>query len=85
VEPFREYKRAGAHSTVDIEADTPILAEKMYQELGVNIWFISFVESRPFMEASAKGDGWYINTTDAAQLVPIFEKIAQSLPISIVN
>jgi hypothetical protein len=82
---FRQYKRSGSHSTSQIETDTPILAENMYRQLDVNIWFISFVESRPFMANSAKGDGWYTNTNDSSQIIPIFEKIARSLPVSIVE
>lgn len=83
-EPFRQYKYSGSHSIAQIERDTPIVAQRMYNNLGVNTWFVSFRDDRPFMAASATGDGWYAHTTNASDIVPIFEEIARTLPVSIV-
>lgn len=82
---FRQYKRSGSHTTAQIEADTPVMARQMYQNLGVNTWFVSFVESRPFMAQSAMGDGWYTVTNTASDIIPIFEEIARALPIAVVE
>lgn len=82
---WKEYKRSGAHSVSQIQAETPVAAQAMYTDYGVNIWFLSFVESGQFMADSVTGDGWYAVITNSAQLVPVFRKIAQSLPVSIVQ
>ena len=82
---FREYKRTTSHSTAQIETDTVSLANQMYTNQGVNTWFVSFVEYRAFMENAATGDGWFSLATSSADIVPIFEEIARSLPVSIVN
>ncbi|HNC95258.1 MAG TPA: hypothetical protein PKW90_03975, partial [Myxococcota bacterium] len=84
-EPFREYKYPGAHYTPEIERDTPVVAQRIYNNLGVNTWFVSFRDDRPFMASSVTGDGWYAHTTNAADIIPIFQEIARSLPVSIVN
>lgn len=82
---FREYKRTTSHTTAQIETDTVTLANQMYNDLGVNTWFVSFVEYRAFMENAATGDGWFSLASSSADIVPIFEEIARSLPVSIVN
>jgi hypothetical protein len=85
VEPFRQYKYVGSHSSTQIERDTPIAAQQLYADLGVNTWFVSFRDDRPFMANSVTGDGWYAHTTNASDIIPIFLEIARSLPVSIVN
>jgi Mg-chelatase subunit ChlD len=82
---FREYRRTSSHSDSAIRTDTPALARQMYTDLGVNTWFVSFVEHGTFMEQSAQGDGWFDLAETSAEIVPIFEEIARSLPITIVD
>lgn len=82
---YREYKRSTSHSTSQITADTPVLAQAMYNDLNVNTWFVSFVEEGTFMENSAKGDGWFELAETADEIVPIFERIAHSLPAAVVE
>ncbi len=37
------------------------------------------------MESMTQGDGYYVNTSDSAALVDIFEDIAESLPLALVE
>lgn len=82
---FREYKYTGSRSVSQIESGTQSLANTMYTTDGINIWFISFVESASFMSASSKGDGYFTVTPDASALESIFRRIARSLPVTVVE
>lgn len=82
---FREYAFSGSRSVSQIESGTQSLANSMYTRDGINIWFISFVESAAFMPASTKGDGYFAVTPDASQLESIFRRIARSLPVTVVE
>lgn len=85
VEPFRQFKYSGSHSAAQIERDTPLATQALHTDLGVNTWFVSFRDDRPFMANAVTGDGWYAYTNNASDIVPIFEEIARSLPVAIVN
>lgn len=82
---WREYKRTSAHTQAQIEADTVSLAESMYTAQNVNTWFISFVSYGAFMEDASKGDGYFKLTTDANDIIPVFDRIARSLPVAVVE
>ena len=43
------------------------------------------MQNDPFMETMPKGIGYYTNTSNSAALVTIFEDIANSLPMAIVQ
>lgn len=68
-----------------IESQTVTLADSMYANLGVNIWFISFVDYRSFMESASQGDGWFTLTSNSADIITVFRTIARSLPIAVVE
>lgn len=82
---FREYKRSSSHTTSQIQTDTPLLAQEMYTEDGIHIWFVSFRDYGSFMEDSAQGDGYFVRTNNSNELINIFEEIARSLPVAIVE
>lgn len=82
---WREYRGPVPHSTTQIKNDSVATTQAMWNEMRVNTWVVSFVQDDPFMEAMCQGDGYYAHTNDAAALVPIFEKIARSLPLAIVE
>ncbi len=82
---WREYQGAVPHSTSAIKTESNLLTDAMYDDLGVNTWVVSFVADDAFMETMPKGIGYYVNTTDSSALVPIFEDIANSLPMAIVQ
>jgi hypothetical protein len=79
------------HTTVEIVAESPLLAQQMNTQEGVNVWAISFVQDLPSpMSAQdgsglAQGDGYYVRTSDPAQLITLFEEIADGLPIAVVR
>lgn len=82
---FREYKRSGGHSQAAIEADAVSLANRMYEEDHVNIWFVSFVQYRAFMESASQGDGYFDLAATSAEIVDIFAQIGRSLPVTVVQ
>jgi hypothetical protein len=82
---WREFQGTVPHSTAQIRSDSNALTQDMYDDLGVNTWVVSFVAHESFMGTMPKGIGYYANTSDSAALVPIFEDIANSLPMAIVQ
>lgn len=82
---WREYKRATNHTTSQIKTDTPVVAQDLYEDLGVNVWFVSFVEHHSFMEDAAQGEGWFELAETSDEIVEIFEQIAHSLPVAVVE
>jgi hypothetical protein len=61
------------------------LAADLHDEYGANIWFVSFVEDHAYFANVAQGDGWYEVANSAADLTDIYDKIAKSLPQTIVE
>ncbi len=84
-ERWREYRGPVPHTTTNIRADSVALTQDMWDEMQVHTWVVSFVSDAQFMDDMTTGQGWYSNTSSAAALVPIFEDIANSLPIAIVE
>ena len=85
VEPWRSFAKGSNHTKPQIEADMQSLAATLHDTYGVNIWFVSFVEDHPYFVNVAQGDGWYEVANDAADLTDIYDKIAKSLPQTIVE
>lgn len=82
---FREYNNPDPHSTIQIEDDTPTLVQSLAATSGVNVWFISYAQGATFMEASIAGDGWYVLTSDPADISTELQAIAHSFPITVVK
>ncbi len=82
---WREYRAPVPHSTSAIKRDVVKMTEDMWTDLEVHTWVVSFVKDDAFMEDMVQGYGYYANTSDSSELVDIFEDIAQSLPIAIVE
>ena len=82
---WREYQGPAPHSTSGIKSDSVALAEDLYANDEVNTWVVSFVQDDVFMHQMAQGDGYFINTKDASALVEIFQQIANSLPMAVVE
>ena len=82
---WRQFRGPVPHSSAQVRSESNVLTQQMYDELGVNTWVVSFVENDAFMETMPKGLGYYVNTSSSAALVPIFEDIANSLPMAIVQ
>lgn len=73
------------HSTGAVKTESVAMAEDMWDELEVHTWVVSFVADDIFVENMTNGDGYYVNTRDSRALVDIFETIAGSLPLAIVE
>jgi hypothetical protein len=82
---FRQFARSGGHTTSEIERDTVASSQQLYAEEAVNVWFVSFVEYRAFMETAAQGDGYFRLASTSDEIVEIFERIARSLPVTVVQ
>ncbi len=82
---WTEYKAAVPHSTTNIKTDSVALAGDMWDEQQANIWVVSFVQYDSFMESMVQGDGYFTLTSDSSALVDIFEGVANSLPLAIVE
>jgi hypothetical protein len=86
VDPLRYLVGARPHSTTAIENDSVAKAHALYTDLGASTWVVSFVANRPFLgNMTTEGDGYYELTNSAANIVPLFEDIAESLPLAIVE
>jgi Flp pilus assembly protein TadG len=85
VDPWRRFARGSNHTKPQIEADMQTLAADLHDEYGANIWFVSFVEDHAYFANVAQGDGWYEVANSAADLTDIYDKIAKSLPQTIVE
>ncbi|MES2642371.1 MAG: TadG family pilus assembly protein [Myxococcota bacterium] len=82
---WREYVGPRPHSVAQIKADSNTLTQEMYDTLGVNTWVVSFRDDNSFMHTMPKGVGYYTLTSDSSALAGIFEDIANSLPMAIVE
>lgn len=82
---WRQYKRSTSHSVAQIKADTVTATTSLYNDLGVNTWFVSFVTSDTFMQNASKGDGFFATASTASQIIPIFDQISRSMPIAVVE
>ena len=84
-EPWREWRGPVPHSTTDVKNESVDIASEMWEDDEVHTWVVSFVADDIFMENMTNGDGYYVNTRDSSALVDIFETIAASLPLAIVD
>jgi Flp pilus assembly protein TadG len=85
VEPWRSFAKGSSHTKPQIEADMQSIAATLHDTYGANIWFVSFVEDHPYFANVAQGDGWYEVANNASDLTDIYDKIAKSLPQTIVE
>lgn len=74
-----------SRTTQQVQNDTATLARAMFLEDDVHVWGVSFVANADWMNNVKQGDGYYVRTTSNKALVPIFEDIAESLPLAIVR
>lgn len=82
---WRFYKTPVRRNTTRVINDTKALAASAWTEDEIHQWGISFVDSAPWMQDMAKGDGYYVNTTSSSAIVDIFSDIAESLPLAVVE
>lgn len=82
---WREYLGPRPHTDTQVKTQSNTLTQQMYDELGVNTWVVSFRDNNSFMHTMPKGIGYYSNTNESDALIPIFEGIANSLPMAIVQ
>lgn len=84
-EPWREWRGPVPHSTTEVKNESVDIAAELWEDDEVHTWVVSFVADDAFMENMTNGDGYYVNTRDSTALVDIFETIAASLPLAIVD
>lgn len=79
------FKHDVGRGTDEVIRDTQELAAQLFADEGVHIWAVSFKAPAEWLEGVAQGDGYFVQTSNAADLVPIFTDIAESLPLAIVQ
>lgn len=82
---WREYLGPIPHSSAAVRTDSIAMTQAMWDEDRVHTYVISFVADDWFMYDMPQGQGYYVRTSSAAALVPIFEDIANDLPLAIVE
>ena len=56
-----------------------------WKDQRIHTWVVSFKATNAFMRGMIHGDGVFYQTSNADELKPIFEEIAYSLPLLIVE
>jgi hypothetical protein len=82
---WRQHVGPTPHSDADIEAASVAQAQSAYDQDDIHVWTVSFRANREYLSVMPQGDGKFYFTTDAAELTPIFEEIANSMPLLIVK
>ncbi|MCK6502833.1 hypothetical protein L6R53_05450 [Myxococcota bacterium] len=82
---WREYLGPAPRSTAQIRTASIEAAEQMWDDLRVHTWVISFVADDWMMDQMAQGDGYYVRTSNPADLEPIMAQIISELPLAIVE
>jgi hypothetical protein len=82
---WREYAGPVPHTQAAIENESVRVAQKAWDDDQIHVWAVSFRATRPFLRDMVQGDGKFYFTTNAAELTPIFEEIARSMPLLIVK
>lgn len=85
VEDRWRFVKGTGKSVATIKSETIALAEDLYDDLEAHVWMVTFVSDSSWMESVPQGDGYYTVASSASQLEGIFEDIAQSLPMAIVE
>ena len=79
------YYMGPTRSTAQVQTQTAARTAQLYSQDGVNTWIISFVQGGSWMDNVDQGDGYYLNTNSSSALIDIFNDIAESLPVAIVE
>jgi Flp pilus assembly protein TadG len=82
---WRWYKTNIQRTTSQVTSETQALAADLNATMDVNVWAISFVAAATWMNSVDQGDGYFIRTSSSSALSGIFEDIAESLPIAVVE
>lgn len=82
---FRVFEGPTSRSKSAIQTETLDVASKVWDEDRIHVWFVSFEATTSYLKEIPKGDGKFYFTTNPAELVPIFEEIANSMPLVIVR
>lgn len=84
-ERWREY-RGPVPRTIQQIRDASINAtDILWDNLNVHTWVISLIADDPMMPAMTQGDGYYVRTTNTAQLSAVLGQIVREMPMAIVE
>lgn len=84
-EPWDEYQGPVPKTAQNIRDTAAIAAERIHDDFGADIYVVSFVANDAILEMMEQGNGYTTITSDTGELVSIFEGIANSLPIAVVQ
>ncbi len=82
---WREFKGPLPHTEQQIKDASVAQAAAAWVEDDIHVWTVSFRARDDFLRDMPNGDGRFYFTNNAAELTPIFEDIARSLPLMIVK
>jgi len=80
-----EYTGEEARTVDEIKIESVAYAQAAWDLAEVSTWMVSYKQSGQWMEDTAQGDGYFIRTNSASDLVAIFADIAESLPVTLVE
>jgi hypothetical protein len=84
-ERWREYQGPVPHSRSQIEDASVAQTAAAWTEEEIHVWTVSFRARSAYLGDMPQGDGRFYYTDNASELTPIFEDIARSLPLMIVE
>ena len=82
---YRTYARTTPHGSSSIRSQSIALTGTLWEDYQVNTWVVSFITNESFMQSMPRGDGYYELTNNPEYIIEIFEDIANSLPLAIVQ
>jgi hypothetical protein len=84
-ERFREYEITPPRTDALIRSEAQRISEELFDNLGVNIWVVSFIADDPLMQQMVQGDGYFERTNDPDTISTIFTQIISEMPLVLVE
>lgn len=69
----------------DVISESIAIADTVWQTQEVHTWVVSYRQNSDWMRDVVHGDGYFVLATNSNDLVTIFQDIAESLPITLVE
>lgn len=82
---WREFQGSVPRNKATIRRESIALTEALWRDMGVHTWVVSFKKNDWFMRSMPQGQGAFLLENDSRALGAIFEDIAGSLPLAIVE
>lgn len=84
-ERWREYRGPVPRTSAQIRTASIDATEELWDDLSVNTWVVSLVADDEMLDDLPQGDGYYVRTTNVADLRSILGQIISELPLALVE